>query len=99
MNAQPIDSAVLEGLYGAALHDDDWTAALERSLVLLRSADVSLSIADLGEFTFCASTGRLIGPDAQRSYLDHFHALDPKRPIFAAAGPGFLFNDTQHFDA
>jgi DNA-binding CsgD family transcriptional regulator len=99
MGAQPIDPLLIEQLYGTALHEDDWAPALQRCLTLFNTADMALAVSGPhGGVLKHETTGGVIDDEGRRQYADYFNVIDPKRPYFASAGPGFLFNDARCFD-
>lgn len=99
MDSQAVDEALVEALYGTALHDGDWRPALERFRLLLGSAETSISSFDAESALLCLdTTGRVLGPDDAKRYSTYYGRMDPKARILAAGGPGFLFNDAEHFD-
>ena len=94
-----IDESLVDALYRGALHDGDWLPALENMRRILRSADAAFTwVREAGEVVLSVATQRVLTPTAREQYFAHYGSLDPKTPIFARAKPGFVFNDTEHFD-
>lgn len=100
MYADSIDEALIGAIYGPAVHEGDWRPALERFRVLLNAHETALPVFD-GRCSvhLLHATGRMLTPELVQQYQVHYGHLDPKLPILAANGPGFLFNDANHFDA
>ncbi|HEX4861754.1 MAG TPA: hypothetical protein VFV07_10995, partial [Rhizomicrobium sp.] len=60
------------------------------------SAEAALVVK--GASAVAQTTNRLLSAANYDDYNRYYGRLDPKRPIFENAGPGFLFNDAGHFD-
>ncbi len=91
-----LDEDLIGAIYEPGLIEGNWRPALERLRVLLNSAETALV-----EYETAASavTAVNILTDASyHAYGRQFLAFDPKAPIFARGGPGFVFNDAEHFD-
>jgi|SRR5579859_2653354 len=99
MDAEHLDPVVLDKLYGAALHEGDWSPALERCLELFGASEVSFAWnGPASDGIGVEATGRIVNEAARIQYSDYYHALDPKIRLLEDAGVGFLFNDAAHFD-
>jgi PAS domain S-box-containing protein len=98
MTAGLADAELVEALYGPALHDGDWRPALERTSQVMSCIEVSLATLEAGEVITFENLGRLLSEEARERYALHYRRLDPKLPLIAQGGEGFLFNDSAHFD-
>ena len=91
---------LLDAVYDGALRSGDWQPALGALRRSLDAADVAFTVfnphtqsAELWE-----TTGRVLTRAACETYRNDYLRLDPKLSILAESGPGFLFNDADHFD-
>jgi DNA-binding CsgD family transcriptional regulator len=88
-------------LYDDALFDGDYRRFLEvlRTSTNSIEANLPLKITTRGrqEVVF-HSTGKVFSPSVSENYAKNFHGLDPKKGLFDTRGPGYLFNDIEHFD-
>ena len=83
-------------IYEAGVIDGNWRPALERMRVILGSAETAFVAA--GVEIAAETTNRVLSSESYDRYTRYYGQLDPKRAIFARGGPGFLFNDAEHFD-
>jgi DNA-binding CsgD family transcriptional regulator len=93
-----VDSAVIDALYGPALHDGNWKPALFRASELLACAEVSMAGFEPGDISVFETTARVLSDEARTRYAQYYGELDPKLRLFARRSEGFLFNDSAHFD-
>jgi DNA-binding CsgD family transcriptional regulator/PAS domain-containing protein len=99
VQAREIDAQLVDAIYGAAAQDGDWNPALDRFRILLDSCEASLTVWDHSDALLTQETAsRLLTDDMRDKYCRHYGALDPKIRILARGGPGYLFNDADHFD-
>ena len=97
-----VDEALIAHLYSGALHDGDWSPALERLLILLRCKEISLAFvrpaASPDDLLETYATGNILNPENISDYTKYYSKFDPKKKIFARRRTGFLFNDIDYFD-
>jgi DNA-binding CsgD family transcriptional regulator/PAS domain-containing protein len=96
MTSAQIDEPLMTALYDSAVYGGNWHPALVRLRALLHSAETAL-VTEEGAEGACTGGGWL-SPQLRQSYAAHYAGFDPKNPLFARKGPGFLFNDVDHFD-
>lgn len=90
----------LDAVYDRALKTGDWRPALTRLRDLSDSAEASFVCFDSRSMQsrLWETTGAVLSASACEEHRKHFVGLDPKMPILAEGGPGFVFNDVEHFD-
>lgn len=94
-----IDEPLVDAIYGIATREGDWNPALDRVRSLLNSCEVSLTVFDPRNALLSQQTASgLLTDDIRNEYRRYYGALDPKMRILARRGPGYLFNDAEHFD-
>lgn len=95
-----LNEDLLEAIYDPALRTGDWCRALCVLRELLASAEIAFTVVDSRstEPELWETTGAVLSTRQNDQYHDDFMRLDPKLAILADRGPGFLFNDVDHFD-
>ena len=96
MSGNQIDSALIGAIYEQGLVQGAWKPALERLRALANSAETALVEHETSLSAVTAMN--VISQQSYEAYSNYFLLFDPKRPLFETAGPGFLFNDAEHFD-
>jgi DNA-binding CsgD family transcriptional regulator len=87
---------VIGDIYDAGLTRGMWRPALEGLRGLLKSAETALVVKDASMAT--ETTNRILSAESYDRYTKYYGRIDPKRFLFENRGPGFLFNDIEHFD-
>lgn len=90
----------LDAVYDPALIAGEWQPALTRLREFLGSAEASFVYFDSRSMQsrLWETTGAVLTAGACEEHRKYYVGLDPKLPILAEGGPGFLFNDVEHFD-
>lgn len=91
---QLLDAVYVSGMRG------EWRPALRSLRDLLSSAEIAFTVVPSGSSQpeLWETTGTILSPGQCDNYHSDYMRLDPKLPILARRGRGFLFNDTDHFD-
>src|SRR5215469_16206746 len=90
----------LDAMYDHALRTGEWSRALTHLRDFLSSAEVAFTVVDPSSEIpkIWETTGAVLTHRECDAYQRFFMHLDPKMPILAERGSGFLFNDVEHFD-
>ncbi len=91
---------LLDAIYDPALRSGEWRPALTNLRDFLGSAEASFVYFDSNSMQsrLWETTGAILTIGACEEHRKHYVGLDPKMPILTEGGPGFLFNDVEHFD-
>jgi|SRR5579862_1600024 len=95
-----LNEDLLDAIYEPALRTGEWRPALRSLRDLLSSAEIAFTVVHSGssEPELWETTGAVLSPGQCDNYHSDYMRLDPKLPILARCGRGFLFNDVDHFD-
>ncbi|HEX3432089.1 MAG TPA: helix-turn-helix transcriptional regulator [Rhizomicrobium sp.] len=91
---------LLDAIYNPAMRAGEWRPALRSLRDLLSSAEIAFTVVHSGSSQpeLWETTGAVLSSGQCDNYQSDYMRLDPKLPILAERGRGFLFNDIEHFD-
>ena len=91
---------LLDAIYDRGLRKGEWRPALTQLRDLLGSAEIALTVVvpDAPRPALWETTGAVLTSRECEKYAREFWRLDPKMPLLADRGTGFVFNDIDHFD-